>query len=274
MSTPKVSVCIPVYNGVDFINEAIDSVLKQSFQDFEIVIVDNKSTDNTFAVINEYKDPRIRIFQNESNIGLIPNWNKCLEYAKGEYIKILPADDFIYPDCLKLQVEILENDKKKQISLVSGKRNIINDAGKVLFTRGFSNKRVEVAGTDAINKIIRSGGNTIGEGGAVLFRREIIEKTGVFTSDIFYVLDLDMWFNILLHGNLYAIPDTVSAFRVSAGSASVKIAKKQREDYFNFIKKIYANKKYKLTSYSYKFGLVKTFILTEVKKIIYKFIVK
>lgn len=274
MSSPKVSVCIPVFNGQEFINEAIDSVLKQSYHDFEIIIVDNKSTDSTFELIKAYTDTRIKVFQNETNIGMIPNWNKCLEYATGEYIKMLPADDFIYPDCLKIQVEILEGDKEKKISLVSSKRHVINDSGKVLLTRGFSNKRVQLSGTDAINKIIRSGGNTIGEGGAILFRREILAKTGVFVADIFYVLDIDLWFRILLHGDLYATPDIVSSFRISASSESVKIANKQKQDNVDFIKKIYNDKRFKLSKSSYRIGLIKTSVLTQVKKIIYKFIVK
>lgn len=131
-----------------------------------------------------------------------------------------------------------------------------------------------MSGTDAVNKVIRSGGNSIGEGGAVMFRREIIEKTGNFTDAIFYLLDLDLWFRILLQGDLYAMPQVVSAFRVSGSSASVKVVKKQKEDYFNFIKKIYNSEEYKLSWFNYKAGLFFTFALTEAKKLIYKFVVK
>jgi glycosyltransferase involved in cell wall biosynthesis len=273
MSNVKISVCIPVYNGAEFINAAIDSVLNQSFKDFEVVVVDNKSTDNTLDLVKKYTDARIKIFQNESNIGMIPNWNKALEYATGEYIKILPADDLLYVDCLELQTNILNQDLDKKISLVCASRHIINDAGKVLFKRGFSNKEGQLSGSEAVNKVIRSGGNIIGEGGAVMFRREILKKTGEFNSNIFYVLDLDQWFKMLLHGNLYVLPNIVAAFRVSANSASVKIANKQKVDYFNFIDLIYNSKEYKLTWYSYKLGKLKTFISTEIKKLIYRFVV-
>jgi glycosyltransferase involved in cell wall biosynthesis len=274
MDNPKLSICIPVYNGESFIEEAIDSVIKQSFNDFELIIIDNNSTDQTVGLITKYSDPRIKLIQNETNIGLIPNWNKAIDSSKGKYIKILPADDFIYPNCLQLQCDILDKDIEHKISMVCARRNIIDDSGKIILNRGFSRHEISVHGTDAINKNVRSGGNIIGEGGAIMFRKEIIKKTGYFNSDIFYVLDLDLWYKILLHGNLYVLPQILSAFRVSGSSASVKVVKKQRDDVSNFIKKIYINKEYKVSWLNYKLGLFKAFALTEAKKILYKYLIK
>lgn len=270
---PKISVCIPVYNGAEFINIAIDSVLAQSERDFELIVVDNQSTDNTVALVKAYQDPRIKLYINDTNIGMIPNWNKALSYATGTYIKILPADDMLYPNCLALQSAVLEKDTRKEISLVCSSRHIINDAGKVLFTRKFSSRPIQLNSKAAVNRVIRAGGNIVGEGGAVMFRRETHEKVGPFNSTIFYVLDLDQWFKILRHGHLCVLPEVLSAFRVSSTSASVVVANKQKDDYFAFIKKIYAEKEYGLTSFSYRFGLIKTYIFTQIKKLIYKFVV-
>ncbi len=263
-----------MYNCVGFIKEAIDSVLGQTMSDFEVVVVDNCSTDGTLDVVRAYKDPRIRIIQNESNIGMVGNFNKAALSARGKYVKILPADDLLYPQCLKLQSDVLEDDPNEKIALVCGTRQVLNDAGKVLFKRGFAGGRVQLSGTEAINRVIRSGGNIIGEGGAVMFRRTILEKTGGFDSKIFYVLDLDQWFKILLHGDLVALPQIVAGFRVSAGSASVQVANKQKEDYFNFIDLVRSRPGYGLTAYSYRLGKLKTAALTEVKKLIYRFVVK
>lgn len=274
MNNPKISVCIPVYNGAEFIKEAIESVLKQTFQDYELLIIDNCSTDNTVEIVNSFNNPKIRLIKNSENIGLIPNWNKALENANGKYIKILPADDFIYPECLKLQSEILDADTNEEISMVCGRRNIIDNKGKILFNRGFTKSKIILQGTEAINKNIRSGGNIIGEGGAVMFRKNIIQKTGVFTSKIFYVLDLDLWFKILLHGKLYALPNIVSAFRVSGSSASVNVVDKQHKDNTDFMKLIYSDKTYQLSFYSYCVGIIKSYILTQAKKILYKYILK
>lgn len=274
MNNPEISVCIPVYNGELFIEEAIDSVLSQGFTNFELIIIDNNSTDKTVDRVKKYNDPRIRLLLNEKNIGLIPNWNKAIENSKGRYIKILPADDFIYPGCLEKQVEILNNDTAEKISIVCGSRNIINDKGKVLFTRGFSKHALQVNGISAINKNIRSGGNIIGEGGALLFRKSIIEKTGFFNSDIFYVLDLDLWYKMLLHGDLYVLPHILSSFRVSAKSASVVVVNQQYADVSGFIKKTYLNKEYKIAWINYKIGTFKAFVLTMAKKVLYKYILR
>lgn len=274
MTQPKVSVCIPVFNGQEFIEEAINSVLNQNFSDYELLIIDNHSTDNTIKLIKKYNDSRIKLIENPENIGLIPNWNKALEFARGKYIKILPADDFIYQNCLLKQSEILDKDINEEISVVCARRNIIDNTGKVLFNRGFTKKEQIVSGIEAINKNIRSGGNIIGEGGAIMFRKSIISKTGVFNSSIFYVLDLDLWFKILLQGNLHALPDVLSAFRISDNSASVHVINKQHQDNTNFIKKIYADKKYQLSYSSYWIGIIKSFFLTQAKKILYKYILK
>lgn len=274
MNSPQLSVCIPVFNGADFLREAIDSVLEQDFRDLEVILVDNQSTDETISIIKSYTDPRIKLFINDTNIGMVPNWNKAMEYATGKYIKILPADDFIYPGCLQKQVAILENDKEEKICLVSGRRNIIDEKGKIILNRGFSRTEKLINGFAAISKNVRSGGNIIGEGGAVMFRKAILKKTGNFRSDIFYVLDIDLWYRMLLHGNLYVIPDTVSSFRVSKRSESVHVVNKQRKDLSDFINKIYLNKEYRLSWLSCKVGLFKSYLLTQAKKILYSIVVK
>jgi glycosyltransferase involved in cell wall biosynthesis len=270
----KVSVCIPVFNGDQFIEAAVDSVLGQTYKDFELIIVDNQSTDNTVQLIRKYTDPRIRFFQNDTNIGLIPNWNMAMSKASGEYIKILPADDILYPDCLALQVAVMDKDTGKRISMVCGGKNVIDQKGRVLLSRRFARRQVEVPGTYAINKNMRSGGNIIGEGGSVLFRREILLKTGPFDSPLFYVLDIDQWYKILLHGNLYALPQIVSAFRVSAASESTKKKDTQNQDLRLFMKKIYADPAYKVSWLSYRIGLMNAALSTIAKKLLYRFHVK
>lgn len=100
---PKVSVLVPVYNREKYIVECVDSILKQGFSDFEIVIVDNRSTDNTWTICQELsrKDKRIKIFQNSSNVGPVLNWMRCVEEARGSYSKIVFSDDLLLEDCLE-----------------------------------------------------------------------------------------------------------------------------------------------------------------------------
>src|SRR5246127_6023313 len=110
--TPLVSVGLFVYNGERFIEEALQSILKQTFTDFELIISDNASTDRTGEIVKAYaeRDNRIRYYRNEKNIGAGWNARRVYELATGKYFKWATADDFLEPDLLRRCVEILESD--------------------------------------------------------------------------------------------------------------------------------------------------------------------
>jgi len=101
MHTPFFSVCIPTYNRAQSLRQAIKSVLAQSFADYEIVITDNCSPDDTERVVRSFHSKSIRYFKNESNLGMVGNWNQALGYAKGNYIAFLFDDDAFLPNHLK-----------------------------------------------------------------------------------------------------------------------------------------------------------------------------
>ncbi len=100
---PLVSVCIPTFNYGRFLPEAIKSVLAQSFTDFELVVVDNASTDETAELMEAFvrSDPRIRFYRNSENVGIVKNFNRALGHAAGDYVKILCADDLLAPSALE-----------------------------------------------------------------------------------------------------------------------------------------------------------------------------
>src|ERR1700691_6171602 len=95
MNPPKVSVLIPTYNYARYLAEAIESVLEQDFQDFELLIVDDCSSDNTAEVVQPFcaRDARVRFAVNPTNLGMVNNWQRCLDHARGSYIKFLFGDD-------------------------------------------------------------------------------------------------------------------------------------------------------------------------------------
>ncbi|NES80205.1 MAG: glycosyltransferase family 2 protein [Moorea sp. SIO2B7] len=111
-NTPCVSIGLPVYNGENFIKQAIDCILDQTFEDFELIISDNASTDITEQICREYaaKDNRIRYYRNQKNIGAAPNFNQVFELSRGKYFKWAAHDDLCAPEFLELCVEVLEND--------------------------------------------------------------------------------------------------------------------------------------------------------------------
>lgn len=107
---PLVSVLTTSYNRADFIGEAIESVLASSFEDFEYIIVDDRSTDDTYEIAKSYeaRDPRVRVYQNEQNLGDYPNRNKAASYASGKYLKYVDADDHVYPTGVEVLVSMME----------------------------------------------------------------------------------------------------------------------------------------------------------------------
>jgi glycosyltransferase involved in cell wall biosynthesis len=118
---PFFSVCIPNYNYERFIAKTLQSVLEQTFFDFEVIVVDNASTDNSWEVIKEYaaRDKRIRIFRNQYNIGFAPNLQKATAKALGQYLVLLSSDDLMYPDALSSYREII-GDREDPIVLHAG----------------------------------------------------------------------------------------------------------------------------------------------------------
>lgn len=105
---PLVSVNMPVYNGEKFIRYAIDSILNQTYQNFELIIVNDGSTDQSVNIINTYTDKRIKLFHNEKNYGLVYTHNKAIKLSQGKYIAMLDCDDIAYPSRLEKQVSFLE----------------------------------------------------------------------------------------------------------------------------------------------------------------------
>jgi glycosyltransferase involved in cell wall biosynthesis len=108
ISSPRVSILIPVYNRESMVKNAIDSALAQTYTDFEVVVCDNASTDDTWNVCSQYSgDPRVRLFRNQENVGPVRNWRRCLEEARGDFVKLLFSDDIIHPTYLEKAVPLL-----------------------------------------------------------------------------------------------------------------------------------------------------------------------
>jgi glycosyltransferase involved in cell wall biosynthesis len=103
---PFISVCIPSYNYARFLAICIESVLKQNYKDFEVIVVDDASTDSSIRVARSFRDSRVHVYCNPRNIGMISNWNECVRRASGKYIKMLMADDMLLPECLDIYAAV------------------------------------------------------------------------------------------------------------------------------------------------------------------------
>lgn len=237
----RVSILIPTYQGARHIAAAIDSVLTQDFADIEIIVTDDNSRDDTAAIVEAYTDSRVRLVRNPGNLGAEGNWNRALELARGDYVKLLPQDDLLLPRALAAQVAVLDADAEERIALVFGGREIIDTHGKLIVRRGLRGAASGRIGARTLaHACVRKGTNVIGEPGAVLFRRSLSRKIGGFDGQQGYVIDLDYWLRLLAHGDAWYMAEPVSAFRVSSGSWSVAIGTKQSRQYGDFLDRMRA----------------------------------
>lgn len=208
----NVTIAIPTLNGAEYIKEAITSVLNQTYQGFELLIVDNHSTDQTKNIIKNIKDPRIRYVRNKKQIDIISNWNRCLALANGKYLLILGDDDVIYPNFLRDTVKIL--DKYPDVGFVFSKCYKIDENGKIKSPWGYqylsSGKHF---GSEYLLKTARLGVNLTNSTTALL-NLKLVKRIGVFTPEIASnTFDFNMWLKIANHYNVYFVNVFLASYR-------------------------------------------------------------
>ena len=200
MST--ISVIIPAYNQGHFLGEAIESVLAQTYPDFEVLVVDDGSTDDTAVVAQSYTDPRVHYIYKE-NGGLSSARNAGLRQAKGAYISYLDSDDCFLPQKLTLLVAELE--ANPQIGLVAGQALLIDEHGRQSgkkFDRPLPENPVELLLVNPLHV------------GSVLLRREWQEEVGFFDETLRSYEDWDMWLRLALADcRMHYVPEPVSLYR-------------------------------------------------------------
>lgn len=182
---PQVSILTTVYNREKYLIECIESVLNSSFQDWEMIIVDDCSRDNSVETANHYagKDPRIKVFVNETNLGDYPNRNKAASYATGKYLKYLDADDMIYPYSLSIMVEAMEKFPEVALGLSF---NVIDDI----------NPYPQLVSPHNAVLSFFLGKNVLGVGpSAAIIKRDAFEKVGGFSGKQ-YIGDSELWLNL------------------------------------------------------------------------------
>lgn len=187
---PRVTVVIPAYNAARFVAQAIESVLAQTFTDFELLIVDDGSTDETSAVPARYLyDPRVRYLRHEQNRGLAAARNTGIRHARGEFVAFLDADDFWLPEKLAVQVAALD-DLQCDVCCVAAYYRL---PGGVLTVK----RAVPLAG-DALCASLLLGTTLPGSGSMVMARRRCFDEVGLFDEEMVALEDRDMWVRLAL----------------------------------------------------------------------------
>lgn len=227
----SVSILLPVFNGSRFLTNAIQSVLAQSFVDWELIAVDDGSTDNSYAILEKFAatDARIKISANKENLGLFENYNRCYELATGQFIKPFAQDDVLLPDNLTKAVTVLQ--QHPSVSLVLSARNIIDENDKIIevidpFKLGTVTKAESLVlpGSDLITWSLIYLNNHLGEPVVGLFRKESIDTP--YDTNYSHIGDLELWFKLLKQGNACYLAEKLCNYRRHSHQAS---AQKHRE---------------------------------------------
>lgn len=209
--TPQVSVLIPMYNAEKYIAQTIESVLSQTFSDFELIILNDCSTDNSKNIALSFNDKRIRYFENESNLGLPKTRNKLIELSKGDLLAWLDADDLYHNEFLEYQIKNLSN--KTNICLSASWAKIINSNGQETgeyLKSYFENKYLPPLFL-FVNYIVQS---------SVVMRKKMFNNAP-FNINYPPSLDYDLWSRTSLKYPLEILPKVLVNYRVHEKSMSI-----------------------------------------------------
>lgn len=204
MNNPKISVLMPVYNAEKFLNESIDSILNQTYKDFEFLIINDASTDNSKEIILSYKDPRIRYFENKKNLGVAKTLNRGLRLAKGKYVARMDADDIASLQRLQLQHEIL-NQQENKLAVVASYYDIIDENGNHLYAQKNASTPEEIYYTLYFN-------NCLGHP-TVMINKKIIKAFNGYNEQQ-EAEDYDLWLRLSTRYKFFKIKKRLLKLRI------------------------------------------------------------
>lgn len=232
---PLVSIAIPTYQGETYLRETLNCAISQTYPNLEILISDDGSIDQTLEIAQEFKTKssfNFRILEH-SRLGMVNNWNHCIETAQGKYIKFLFQDDLIVSNCIEEMVNLAEQDS--EIGLVFSPRSLVlvpeaeNDTTCMyiylgcddLYKNWSSLQRIQ-SGSDLIDdpKLLENPMNKIGEPSTVLIKKEAFERVGMFDPNLRQIVDVDMWLRIMGSYKIGFIEEKLSSFRIHPNQQS------------------------------------------------------
>lgn len=206
---PKISVIMPAYNAEKYIAEAIDSILGQTFTDFELIILNDHSSDRTEEIILSYKDPRIVYVKNEQNLGVAGTLNRGLDMAKGEYIARMDADDISLPERFAKQAALL--DECPRIAVVGCSIELFDDGGT--FERRYFSTNPDQMKVD----MFFSSGLAHP---SVMMRTSMIRELGDYDRNFEGLEDYELWCRVSEKYSVTTLPELLFRYRVHGGQVT------------------------------------------------------
>jgi len=218
---PLTSVLMPVYNAEKYIRAATESILSQTFTDFEFIIINDGSTDGTLDILEEYaqQDRRIRLISRE-NKGLVATLNEGVGLAKGSLIARMDADDIALPERFQQQIDFLNT--HEETVCVGGCAIIIDESGRELTLLKVP------ANDEKIQEELLKGHASVFHP-AVMYRKKSVQQVGLYRKDFYPAEDLDLWLRLGEQGNIANLNTTVIKYRFLSNSISGRMAKQQND---------------------------------------------
>lgn len=232
MSNPKASVVMPVYNAEEYLSEAIESVLSQSYIDFEFIIINDCSSDSSPEIIRQFeeKDNRIRVIHNDTNLKITRSLNKGIEEANGEYIIRMDADDICEKQRFDVQIKFM--DQHPQFGVCGSQAKILGT--DKYFFKTFYQK------DDEIRASLLIGTGIIHP--TTIIRKSVLDKLEIkYNPEFDYSDDIDLWFRISLISKLANIPDVLLQYRSHEKNWTRTYKESIKEDISRLRKKIYSS---------------------------------
>jgi glycosyltransferase involved in cell wall biosynthesis len=216
---PLVSLCIPVYNGIEFLQPMLNSVMQNTYCNVEIIVSDDNSQDQSLEVIRASQLSNLKILTHR-RFGLVQNWNYCITQARGNYIKFLMQDDSLEPDCITKMVAIAESDA--EIGLVFCRRHLISQYPlnpkhfPENLHEGWTHLSFIQSGITLLqdSRLLNHPHNKIGEPTNVLLRKAVVDDIGYFDPSFKQYVDLEMWLRIMTRYKIAFIDESLTSFRV------------------------------------------------------------
>ena len=266
----EILVFVPTYNSEKYLRECLDSVLHQTFQDWECVISDDASTDKSVEIAREYekKDSRFKVLTHAKNVGAANNWNRAKENNKSFATKILCADDYLMLDALKEQLDTL---KRNETAIVFSERYIVFPTGKKLHPR-LPKYASNISFNDAFKYYINLGRNIFGEPVTALFRTDLFVKSEGFYPKFEYSLDTSGYMAISRGQDVTFDNYVVGAFRVSKSQWSHQLRGKQFSHIFDFIDHLVQVEGIQVTKKEVLIGKIKVMGANLLRVVLYTFL--
>ncbi len=225
LTNPLVSVCVPTHNGARYLIQALESIERQTYNNLEIIISDDGSSDETVEIIQQFNESRLRLFLHD-RLGIASNWNFCIRQSRGKYIKFLFQDDLLHKTCIEMMVRAAE--QNPTAGLIFSKRVVLAEEN-LSYVKSLNNLHLawtyledKQSGTALLEDrlLCQVPYNKIGEPTNLLIPADVFKKIGGFDQSFQQFVDLEMWFRIMMSYDVVFIDNFLSSFRVHSSQAT------------------------------------------------------